>query len=219
MSRHLHGRLDDFILGHMNHVEREEMEAHLAACEGCQLELAEAANLYADLGVALDPIAPSPGLRSRLLDAIPQAHGRFGSFALRIARLLDLTVEHVHQLLDSLEDPRTWEPGPYTNTELVHLVTGPAVAGAHAGFVRVIGGTRFPSHTHLGEERVFVLQGMCRDQDGTLCEPGQEIVKPVGSTHYFDVLDGPDFLYLVVLEGGVKFEVPPTTPVRGVPGA
>jgi hypothetical protein len=33
------------------------------------------------------------------------------------------------------------------------------------------------------------------------------------------VLDGPDFLYLVVLEGGVKFEVPPTTPVRGVPGA
>ena len=99
----------------------------------------------------------------------------------------------------------------------MHLATGPAVAGVHAGFVRVVGGMRFPRHEHLGEERVFVLQGSCRDEDGTVAKAGDEVVRAIGSSHDFVVHDGPDFIYLVLLQGGVKFELDPTTPVRGVP--
>ena len=217
MSRHVVDRLPELLLGELNHVEREELEAHLAACELCMGEIGAESDALAAIVLGLEPIEPLPGVRARLLDAVAPSRGRYARFVQRVSRLLDLAAEEVQQMLDSLELPATWEPGPYENTELVHLVTGPAVAGAHAGFVRVQGGTRFPRHEHLGEERVLVLQGHCRDESGAISAPGDEVVMAPHTAHYFDVLDGPDFVYLVVLEGGVKFETPPSAPVRGVP--
>lgn len=219
MSRHVTDRLPELLLGELNHVEREEMEAHLAACELCMGELGAESDALAAIALSLRSVEPPPSVRARLLEGVAPSRGRYARFAQRVARLLDLAVEQVQQMLDSLELPATWEPGPYENTELVHLVTGPAVAGAHAGFVRVRGGTRFPRHEHLGEERVLILQGQCRDESGALSVPGDEVVMQASSVHYFDVFDGPDLVYLVVLEGGVKFETPPSTPIRGVPDA
>ena len=46
--------------------------------------------------------------------------------------------------------------------DLFHIQGGPAVADAVNGFVRLAAGLHFPPHTHVGNEKVFVLEGAAR---------------------------------------------------------
>ena len=103
-QQNLQERLAQFVLGELNHVEREEVEAHLAANDLYIEEVGAVSNALASLAVALDPVAPSPGLRTRLLDAVERPRGRFSKYSARLARLLDLGVDKVQQLFDSLSD-------------------------------------------------------------------------------------------------------------------
>jgi anti-sigma-K factor RskA len=49
--------------------ERARYEAHLAQCERCRSELAELTESAAALAWAVEPAAPSPALRARILEA------------------------------------------------------------------------------------------------------------------------------------------------------
>ena len=59
-------------------------------------------------------------------------------------------------------------------------------------------------HTHLGEEKVVILQGSCRDEDGTVLKAGDYMTKATGTAHSFTVLDGPTLIYLSVIEEGIQ---------------
>ena len=64
-------RRDDWLLyvaGTLDEGERRALRAHLAAgCPTCAAALAEAEAVLQELPLALDPVAPSPGLRQRVL--------------------------------------------------------------------------------------------------------------------------------------------------------
>ena len=65
-------RRDDWLLyvaGSLDEAERRALEAHLASgCPACAGALAEAQVVLAEIPLALDPVAPSAGVRRRLLE-------------------------------------------------------------------------------------------------------------------------------------------------------
>ena len=134
-----------------------------------------------DSYLALTPaVAPSPDLKARLLASA--GGGRFDSFAGRMSKLLDVSVDRARELLGLVERKASWE-NPLPGIHLVHFDGGPAYAGADCGFVRIEPGCTFPWHTHRGEEVSVVLQGTVRDNQGKSWQTGDEIVQSQGSEH------------------------------------
>lgn len=166
-------------------------------------ELAAADAALASLAVALPPVAPSPGLRDRLL-ASARGPGRFAPFIDRLATLVDLAAARAQELLASLSRADVWQASPGPNVHLVHFDGGPACAGADAGFVRVDAGTMFPEHRHLGDETVLVLQGHYRDSSGSVVHAGEIIKMPEDSRHHFTAGPDEDLIYAVVVFGGIE---------------
>jgi anti-sigma-K factor RskA len=66
-----------FALGALEADEEDALQAHLASCDQPHREMRNALGAGAVLAESLDPVAPSPGLRDRLMATIertPQAH-------------------------------------------------------------------------------------------------------------------------------------------------
>src|SRR5215469_10211836 len=60
-----------FAMGAAEEPERSEIRAHLArGCEVCMSEMKRARRLATGLGAAVEPAAPSPKLRNRILASI-----------------------------------------------------------------------------------------------------------------------------------------------------
>lgn len=161
-----------------------------------------------DLGAIaglLPPLAPSTGLRGRLMRST--ATGRLGRFAARVAELLDLGVERAAALLDAVDEPKSFTPGPAAGVTVFHVDGGPRVLGAITGFVRIERGQSFPRHRHLGGERVLVVQGAFRDDvSGEVFRTGDLSRMPAGSEHSLSVLPGPALVYLAVVFDGVDID-------------
>jgi quercetin dioxygenase-like cupin family protein len=156
----------------------------------------------AALGASCDLRRPSPGARARLLGATES--GRLGRFAAAVGRLMDVAEHGARALLDGIDRATSWEPGPADGIALFHISGGPAVANAVTGFVRVRAGVEFPRHTHLGDEVVLVVQGGFRDgEDGSTAHVGDEVRRTAGTSHALTALDGPDLIYLAVIQDGV----------------
>lgn len=195
-------RLVEYVLGTLPAADREQLEREL----GPRLadEVTATGEALASLAVALPPVRPSPSLRERLLTSA-RGPARFAPFIDRLARLIDVAADRARELLASLELPATWQPSPGPNVHLVHLIGGPACAGADVGFVRVAAGTIFPPHRHLGEERVLILQGTYTDNHGTIARAGDLIDMPADSSHHFTAGPEVDLIYAVVV-GGIEVE-------------
>lgn len=67
-----------FALNALPNAEREVVAAHIRACADCGRQLAALGEVVAVLPLALDPVAPSPEVRRRLLTAV-STPGRIGS--------------------------------------------------------------------------------------------------------------------------------------------
>lgn len=152
----------------------------------------------------LEPIAPSPELRDRMLLAA-RADDRLGHYAPRIAAELDIDETSARALIARIDDPNAWFellPG----ISLLPAAGGPRVDRALRGFVRVRAGVEFPLHEHYGEESVMIMQGYYADSvTGEVFGPGDTPVQAEKSQHSFTVLaDGPDLLGLVVAHGGLR---------------
>jgi hypothetical protein len=184
-----------------------ELDTFLLEVEGLDsgADCADSAGLgLAPLSDALEPIAPSAGLRARLLENIP-ATGRFSRFAESVAKLLDLGLDQARALLDTLDDESRYSkelPG----ISFFWVDGGPRVANAVRGFLRVEAGTDFPEHEHLGVETVLVLQGTFTDPArGQTFLPGDIDSMPANSSHAYTIpKDGPDLLMLSVTQIGAK---------------
>jgi putative transcriptional regulator len=167
----------------------------------------EADGLSADALAAplttLKPMKPPPALRSQLL-AATSSGVRLERFTDMVAKALDVTVQVARDLLAGVDVEANFEPSPLPMLRLYHVEGGPRVANAITGFGRMKGGAIFPMHRHLGEETVIIVQGRYRDESGDVHGPGEVIVKQPGSTHSFEALPGPDFVYLVVIYDGLE---------------
>jgi anti-sigma factor ChrR (cupin superfamily) len=133
------------------------------------------------LALGLPGEAAPGGLRAKLL-ALAGGRERFLPFLDRMMSLFDLPETDARDQLYSVDRPDDWDdmlPGvQYRDFE-----GGPAVGEAHGGLVRLAPGQEFPAHTHVGEERVLILQGTLADDQGNVARPGDLVISDDATTH------------------------------------
>lgn len=204
---HLGERICELLLGDVSDAERETLESHVAGCAECARELVQAADAFAALALALPVEAPPPSLRARVLaDARPP---RLIGMLDKLVALFDVSRVKARAMLDRLDDPNEWQPGPVPSSWVQFTEGGPKVAGAFTGFVKIAAGVRWPVHRHLGQEHMLVLDGGFRQDDGAEVHAGELLVKEEDSVHGFTIFDDEPCISAVVLRGGVSFEEPP----------
>jgi hypothetical protein len=133
---------------------------------------------------------PTDEHRRRLFEVV-EGRLRYAPFTARVARMFDLDEESAGRTLEVLVSPSAWIDGPLPGIRCAPIVAGPRCTAGMNMFIAADPGARFPIHQHLGEERVLVMQGAFREDDGSVARPGDLVVKASESTHDFVVLDGP----------------------------
>jgi anti-sigma factor ChrR (cupin superfamily) len=201
---HIEDQLADLVLGTLGAREQEELEAHVTRCPACATEYLAVKEALSVVGWAVPQVAPpSPSVRERLMRA---TSGRFSRFVDQVAKVFDLARDKAAALVDKLDDPQAWEPGPLPGAAVIRVEGGPAVAGALTAFVRMDAGAQWPFHKHLGREVMLVIGGGFREPDGTEVHAGDEHVMLEGSGHSFVIFDDEPCVSAVVLWGGAEFD-------------
>ena len=211
------GHVDDLIpelaLGTLAAAERSAVESHVRGCVRCSAEFAATVETLALLAATATPVTPSPTVRERLFARV-RSKSRWAPFIDRVAELFDLAAEQAEAVLQTLEDPRNWVPGPGGGNELYFVPKGPRLAGADAGFLRLGPNVQFPRHKHLGQETAIIMAGsLLEDGSDRVWQAGDVQVKEAGSEHSFKASEDGCLLAVVVFEGvdfsvgGTDFEV------------
>lgn len=203
MSDHVFELLADFALNTLADAERDRVDAHVTDCDQCAAELATTHAALASVAAPLPGVSPCNLARGRLLDALGEGT-RFDDFSERVARLFDIPVGKAQRYLARIDDPSRWAPGPGTGVFLLPINPGPKFEGSMSGFVKVNTGSEFPEHTHNGDEATIVLQGACKDPDGTIYRRHMDISYGRGSSHSFTAIEDISFIAAVRLAGGFQ---------------
>lgn len=150
------------------------------------------------LVLSLGEASPPPErVRSRLLSRL-RGVDRFLPFLDRVAALFDLSEDAARAELDSIDQPDAWDellPG----IRFRDFAGGPALGDAHGGLVRMAPGTVFPTHVHMGDETVLVLQGQLGSDDGRVLRAGDVLVSTDRSSHVLEAVGAQELIYAVVV--------------------
>jgi hypothetical protein len=173
-----------------------------------EAELADVDALREALSALIPPAkAPPQLLRERLLATVARPRLRFAPLFGALSELFDLDDADLAGLFERAASPGAWQASAIPGTELMHLQGGPRVAAADNGLVRLAAGARFPTHRHLGLERVLVLEGGYRDEpSGRLFLPGDWHEMPTETTHAYSALPQRPLLLAVSLVAGVDVD-------------
>ncbi len=207
MNMDVHELLPLHALGLLEGAEAEAVERAVQTDPALATELAALREgTHAVLSTLVAPIAPPADLGKRLMASV--GAGPFERFANRFAEIFDLALDRSRELLGLCERESSWReeaPGIF----LIHFAAGPAAATADCGIVRIKAGSTFPPHMHRGEERSVVLAGTLRDLDGTLYQPGDELVYAQGSAHLLTVEGDQDVIFVARAFEGIELQLPP----------
>jgi anti-sigma factor ChrR (cupin superfamily) len=149
------------------------------------------------LAGGLWPLASPGSLRERLL-AGAGGRGRFLPFLDRTMALFDLSEAETEGHLHSVDDDAAWDdmlPG----VRYRDFDGGPALGEAHVGLVRLAPGEAFPHHSHVGEERVLILQGEVVDDQGRRYRAGDLVVSADGTSHEVRAVGDAEAIYAAVV--------------------
>ena len=149
--------------------------------------------------------SPEPTTRDRLLASMARP-GRFGRYADRLARMFDLSIAEAEALATRIADPTAYGPFLIDGIEMLQVTAGKRYEGAIAVIAKLQPGTRFPDHTHRGQETMFVLAGGFREEgpQGQETWRGDELVSGDGSKHAFVALPGEPCIAASLVEGFVE---------------
>lgn len=72
MERHdiVQPLLTDYVLGDITAADRQRVEAHLSECAACAAEFRDLALAFQSIGLEVEPVAPPPYLRARVLEQL-----------------------------------------------------------------------------------------------------------------------------------------------------
>lgn len=192
----------DYVNGTLGPVERAAFERDLAGSAALQAEVADARELLAGLALVLPAVAPTGGLRERVLRSAQV--GAWEPFLARVAQVWDLSVEAVLAQFRRAADPAQWGPGPMPGITLFHLEGGPATAGADVGIVTFAPGTAFPLHGHSAAEQYVLLQGRIFDSAGRVELPGETVEYTADVVHSFTTDPEQETCIALVLRGELR---------------
>lgn len=182
-------RLIEYALDLLDAPTRDEAERAIGADAGAKARLSELRHDLGLIALAPEPVAPTPALRERILDATaPQP--RYGGMVARLSAFLDLAAEQVERLLlntHQIARPiwKTLAPG----ISVMPIKAGPARRSQRCALVLMEADTQFPSHTHPGDEWALLIDGHVRESTGRELHSGDHLYKPAGSTHAFCTSD------------------------------
>jgi anti-sigma factor ChrR (cupin superfamily) len=168
-----HGLAPAYALGALDPDERAAFEQHVASCPACFAEVQ--AHRRVAHGVLATSAAPARELRERVLEFTDAPR--------------------------SPVDPRlyTWDE-PMPGIRMATLFEDPA-RGLRKVLVWARPGARYPSHRHLGDEEILVLQGALGDARGVY-RAGDICRSRTGSVHSENVVGDEDCFCFVVYHGG-----------------
>lgn len=201
MTDHLATGFGPLELELLDEAERGGARAHLDHCASCAADFSLSADALASLALSLPRATPSPAVRMRLMKSVG-ATNRFEMFAAQVAALIDLSVDKAREIVGRIDEAAVWMKTQAEGVFSYDLPTGPAVADAVVGFVRVKPGCVFPDHEHMGDEAMFVVQGCAIDSNGLVMKRGDLIRLPPHTNHDFKAQPGPDFVYLGIAKNG-----------------
>jgi len=163
------------------------------------------AECFAQLSALADPDRASLAHgRARLLASVSQSEERYAPLFDRLTRFLDLSAEALRAIFVRAANEADWEPGPVPGVTLFHFQGGPAVAGLDTGFVRFRKGLPFPTHRHLGQERLLILDGGYFDHEQRWYGPGDLHEMNEGTEHALQMHADGDVLVAVVMAGQIE---------------
>ncbi|TMQ04501.1 MAG: cupin domain-containing protein [Deltaproteobacteria bacterium] len=223
MTGDLRELLPLYALGILETDEASVVERAIASDAALAAELAAYQRTTETLGSVVQPVAPSPAVKQRLMASV--GGGRFEVFAARMARMFDVTLDRARELLGLIERPASWIPQVVPGISFVDFEGGPAAAAADCGFVRLAPGAVFPPHTHIGEEMTTILAGRVHDpvNDRTI-GPGEDYLRAAGTSHHLVCIGDEDCIYASRAMDGIAIagtrvrptrEPPPGTPRDG----
>lgn len=191
-----------YALGILEAEEAGLVEAAIARDAALAAELASFQAASDEVRTAIE-VAPPPEIKRRLMASV--GGGRFEAFAERMARMFDVTLDRARELLGLIERPASWVPQVVPGIFFVDFEGGPAAAAADCGFVRLSPGALFPPHTHLGEEMTTILAGRVHDvTNDRVIGPGEDYVRPEGSTHHLVCIGDEDCIYASRAMNGIS---------------
>ena len=169
-----HGPAPAYALGALDPHERAAFEQHLATCRECFLEVQAHCRAATD-AMAGSGDAPASTLRQHVLE------------------LTDAPRTAIDTSL------YTWEE-PVPGIRMTTLFEDPA-RNLRKVLVWARPGARYPSHRHLGDEEILVLQGALGDARGVY-RAGDICRSRTGSVHSEHVVGDEDCFCFVVYHGG-----------------
>lgn len=192
-----------YALGILEADEQAAVERAIAGDAAIAAELTSHQRATEAITDAIQPVAPPPEVKQRLLASV--GGGRFEAFTARMARMFEVTLDRARELLGLIERPASWVPQVVPGISFVDFVGGPAIANADCGFVRLAPGAVFPPHRHIGEEVTLILSGRIHDpvNDRTI-GPGEEYIRPAGTTHYLVCIGDEDCIYASLANDGIE---------------
>ena len=141
------------------------------------------------LAQALEPAAPAPSVRARLLEQL-RGPERFSPFVAEVASAFDLSADALREAFATLQSGR-WLPGPWPHSR---LLVAPALGGDGTLIAQLAAGTEIRRHGHAHRELTYVLDGaLCEDAQRTL-GAGELLVAEPGQRHTVTIASDSDCL-------------------------
>ncbi|MFI5300098.1 MAG: cupin domain-containing protein [Polyangiales bacterium] len=193
---------------------RVETEAHASMCPRCRS--AHETLRYA-LSASLESAAPSESTRARLL-ALVAGPDRYAPFADRVASLFELESAPAVALLTELAtSTERWRAGPIEGTAWWPVKSPVNARGVQTWLLRIEGGCRLPTHRHVGEETVLVIEGAYQSSDESWAAAGDVTRLPANSIHDLRVPPGAPCVCAVRLEKGMELLISSSSRADGTP--
>ncbi len=105
-------------------------------------------------------------------------------------------------LLELIDDPTCWLPGPAKGIDLFPVHAGPKLEGVETCILRAEPGARLPHREHAGEELMLMLQGAFRADSGVELRPGDTWTRGRATPYGMTALPGDECICCVATSGG-----------------